>query len=234
MAGYVPDHLPRREDPLAMYVTPPFPLPTVTVLTNNTKDYDSDTDPSRPKAEKSRFQNVDECKAFLRTEISRLVKPAIEQYVHALFEQVQEKVDQKTVEIIRDVETKVLLTFRFQEEQALSALASSSAAATAPYAAIPPSRGHYGAAAAAAEPSPPPSPELAKVSQMLEGLKGDPIASELCGGMHFDLEDLLAGNPGFECDTFSADSAYWTSSSSGGGQGTFGMDGAGFAPAYFE
>jgi len=105
--------------------------------------YDSESD-SSSKSAKSQFQNLAEAKEFLRVEIPRLVQPEIEKYVNTLFEEVQEKVNQKTVEIIRNVETKVLRTFHFQEEQA-SALPSAAAASILGT--------HGGILAAAAEPS---------------------------------------------------------------------------------
>jgi hypothetical protein len=188
-------------------------------------DYDLDRS-SSPKPEKSRFQSVDECRNYLRAEIPRLVRPAIEQYVTTLLEEVQEQVNRKTVEIIHEVETQVLRTFVFQEEQ------SSLSAATA-------FTGHglstMATGLAAAAPSPPPSPipgpEIAKVSEMLEELRGDAIASELCETLRFDLEDLFAGSAqgfGAGCESYSMDSAYYTSSSNGG----YGVGGPSYLPRY--
>jgi hypothetical protein len=190
------------------------------------KDYDTESDGSH-KAEKSRFQSVDEAKEFLRTEIPRLVRPEIEEYVNTLFEEVQEKVHQKAAEIIRNVETKVLLTFHFQEEQASAALLSSSATASG--------LGH-----GSAEPSPPPSPaavgsdmSLSKIGQLFDEYKDDHFVSELCNSMPLDLESFLADGHGFAAgcdhDGFSQDSAYWTSSSSGG-QGSYSVGGEGYLP----
>jgi hypothetical protein len=118
-------------------------------------------------------------------------------------------------EIAGDIETKVLRTFLFQEEQA-SALSSSTAgipAAPAPVLGL----------ASQSEPSPPPSPEFAKVSQLFEGLKEDAYGSEICGSMHFDLETILAEGQWNGCENLSGDSAYFTSSLSGG-QGSFGVE----------
>jgi hypothetical protein len=116
-------------------------------------------------------------------------------------------------EIAGDIETKVLRTFLFQEEQA-SALSSSTAG-------IVPVPAPVLGLASQSEPSPPPSPELAKVSQLFEGLKDDAYGSEICGGMHFDLETMLAEGQWNGCDNLSGDSAYYTSSLNGG-QGSFG------------
>ncbi|KAK4102504.1 hypothetical protein N658DRAFT_485309 [Parathielavia hyrcaniae] len=167
------------------------------------------------KAGKSRFQSVDEAKEFLRTEIPRLVRPEIEHYVTTLLEEVQEKVHQKTADIIRNVETKVLMTFHFQEEQASAALSSAAAGAAAG------AESRLGRCSA--EPSPPPSPAAvgpemsSKLTQLFEEYKDDQLFSELCSNVQFDWEGLLAGNQEpAECDVFSQDSAYWTSSLSGG------------------
>ncbi|KAK4235680.1 hypothetical protein C8A03DRAFT_17599 [Achaetomium macrosporum] len=179
--------------------------------------YDPKTDFS-PESEKSRFKNVDEAREFLRTEIPKYVRPVIEQYATELIQEVQGKVDQKTAEIARELEAKLLRTFHFQEEQSSTLLSSASL-----------SQG-----AAAGEPSPPPSPmpELSKVTDLLESMKDDPIASEFCSNLHFDVEELLGGTQGFNgCDNFSMDSAYYTLSSNGG-HGPYGMGGSGYAFHY--
>ena len=178
--------------------------------TDRQSDYEADTS-TTPKPETSRFQSLDECKEFLRAELPRLVRPVMEQYVTGLFEELQEKVDRKTVEIIFDLETKVLRTFHFQEEQftlsALSATTPGCVAATA---------------VAVAEPSPPPSPspEMSKVSALLDDMKDDEFANELFANSRFDLESFLeASHQGLSfggCENFSVDSAYYSGSSNGG------------------
>ncbi len=177
--------------------------------TNRQPDYEADTSADLTP-ETSRFKNMDECKNFIRDEIIRLVRPAMEQYVTELFEDVQVKADRKVVEIICDVETKVLRTFHFHEEQSsLSALAD-----------IGPGQGVAGAAVA--EPSPPPSPglELSKVSAFIEEMKDDGFATGLFANSRFDLEGFLeSSHQGYAlggCENFSVDSAYWSGSSNGG------------------
>ena len=177
--------------------------------TNTQPDYEADTSIA-PKPETSRFKNMDECKDFVRAEIIRLVRPAMEHYVTELFEDVQVKADRKAGEIIRDVETKVLRTFHFHEEQSsLSALAD-----------MGPGLGV--AAAAVAEPSPPPSTglEFSKVSAFIEEMKDDGFANGLFANARFDLEGFLESSHqgyGFGgCENFSMDSAYYSSSSNGG------------------
>ncbi|KAK3304669.1 uncharacterized protein B0T15DRAFT_250475 [Chaetomium strumarium] len=180
--------------------------------------YDSRTD-SCPDGEKSRFKNVDEAREFLRTEIPKYVRPVIEQYATELIQEVQGKVNQKTAEIAREVEARLLRTFHFQEEQSSTLLSSSASL----------SQGGV----AAAEPSPPasPMPELSKVTDMLESMKDDPIASELCNSLRFDVDDLFATAEVIGCDTYSMDSAYYTQSSNGG-HGLYGMGGPGYVPHY--
>lgn len=156
---------------------------------------------------RSRFKSTEECKEFLRAELPRLVRPAIEQYVNSLFEDFQEKVNKKTAEIIREVETQMLRTFQFGEEQSASSLPARVA--------LERERER--------EPSPPLnssspgllSSELAKVRQMFRGLDGDPFYTEFRNSLQYDVvEDLLAGttNPGFGYGDCSVDSAYFTSS----------------------
>ncbi len=184
----------------------PYPFAEPTVLTKQ-PDYDTDAS-ATPKPDASRFQNMDEAKDYLRVELPRLVRPIMEQYVTTLFEELQEKVDRKMIEIVNDVETKVMRTFHFHEEQSsLSALAAVS----------PPGR-----TVAVAAPSPPPSPgpEMAKVSAMLEEMRDDAFASEVCANMKFDLEEFLGGaHQGFNfggCESHSGDSAYYSGSTNGG------------------
>ena len=174
----------------------PAPLSPYTMCrTNNASDF---------KPDNSRFQSMDECKNFLHAELPRLVRPAIEEYVASLFEEVQKKVNRNTVEILRDVETKVLQTFHFQEDQSsLSALATMSP-------------GHGVAAIAVAEPSPLLSPclEMSKVSALLEEMKDDRFSNELFANTRFDLDGFLeASHQGLSglvgCENFSMDSAYF-------------------------
>jgi len=156
----------------------------------------------------------------------------IEKYASTLLEEVQDKVNNKMVEIIRNVETKILRTFHFQEEQA-SALPPVTANAVL-------GTGTSVGNAAPGEPSPPPSPdfvgaitvagdyssngsgqEMAKISQLFDDYTNDPFIGELCSNMRLDLESFLAESQGF-CESYSqGDSAYFTGSSSGGGQDSF-------------
>lgn len=141
--------------------------------THNAPDYETNSS-AVPKPGSSHFQSTDECKDFLRAEIQRVVRPAMERYVTGLLTELQEKVDRKTVEIIHDVETKALRTFYFQEEQSsLSALA---------------------AAAHVAKARPPPDPvlEMSRTSAMLEDLSHVPSASD-SANLIFDWEGFLGG-----------------------------------------
>jgi hypothetical protein len=140
----------------------------------------------------------------------------MEQYVNKLFEDIQEKANQKTAEIIRDVETTMLRTFQFQEE------ASSTAVLSNPQGSVSSNNNR--------EPSsPPPSPLGSgpgsgsgadnKVAQLLDGLREDPLYNELCNDLQFRVvDDVLSGGLEFGCDNFSMDSAYFSSASTGGDQ----------------
>ncbi|KAL2024336.1 hypothetical protein VTK56DRAFT_8818 [Thermocarpiscus australiensis] len=153
--------------------------------------FDPDSEAS-PKTQRSRFKSMEECKEFLRTELPRLVRPVVEQFVDRLLEDIQTKVNQKTAEIVRDVEIKVLRTFHFQEEEPaepLSALESEPS-----------------------QPLSPRSPEMAKMDHLVQELQDDPIYVAFCNSIQFDMEDLLADNAALGCGGFGSDSAYFTSS----------------------
>lgn len=188
-----------------MYATP-YPTPSTyhpPPKLTPPADYDSENDAS--KSAKSQFQNIDECREYLRRELPRAVRATMEQYVNKLFEDIQEKANQKTAEIIHNVETTMLRTFQFQEE------ASSIAALHHPQTTGNSNR----------EPSSPPlSPESGKAAQqLLDGLRDDPLYNELCSEIQFNVVDqVLSGGLEYSCDNFSMDSAYFTSSSSGGDQ----------------
>ncbi|GAB1312849.1 hypothetical protein MFIFM68171_03059 [Madurella fahalii] len=155
--------------------------------------YDSDPEASS-NAMCSRFKSKDECKEFLRAELPRLVRPAMEQYVNSLFQELQAKVDQKAAEIIRDVEIQMLRTFQFGVEQSATSIPARVAAT--------PRLG-------------PGSSELAKMDEMLHGLNDDPMYTEFRDGLHWDIEELLGDNPSIGCGESSVDSAYFTSSGGG-------------------
>lgn len=142
----------------------------------------------------SRFKSTDECKEFLRKELPRLVRPAMEEYVNNLFKELQAKVNQKAAEIIRDVEIQMLRTFQFGVEQSATSIPT--------HESVTPRLG-------------PVSSELAKVDEMLHGLNGDPMYAEFRDGLHWDLDELLADNPTIECGNSGVDSAYYTSSDRG-------------------
>ncbi|KAL2128500.1 hypothetical protein VTI74DRAFT_9100 [Chaetomium olivicolor] len=184
-----------------------------------------DTDSNSLKSGTSRFGSLEECKEFLRAEIPRLARPVIAQYVDKLMEEVQEKVNKHTVDILHDIETRVLRTFRFQEEQAstLPSLSSISPHGGAQVAQI---------SSCAGKPSPPPSPrpDMSQIDELLVGLENDSIGQEVLSELQLstDLDDILAGQA-FGFDEFSVDSAYYTSSSNGV-QGPFDVDSVGYGP----
>ncbi|KAK3293570.1 uncharacterized protein B0H64DRAFT_404907 [Chaetomium fimeti] len=181
--------------------------------------YDSEND-AASKAAKSQFQNLDECKEYLRRELPRVVRTAMEQYVNKLFEDIQEKANQKTAEIIRDVETTMLRTFQFQAEISTT---TTTATTTNPDTLLPHGGGGGGVgSASSSRPSTPPSPspgavEIPKVTQLLDGLREDPVYNELCNSLQYGVVDQVLSGGGLEygCDTFSMDSAYYSLSEHG-------------------
>ncbi|KAH6622707.1 hypothetical protein F5144DRAFT_517136 [Chaetomium tenue] len=182
--------------------------------------YDSENDSS--KSAKSRFQNLDECREYIRRELPRVVRSAMEQYVNKLFEDIQEKANQKTAEIIRDVETTMLRTFQFQEEASSSAvgMAATSVHHHHPLATPTTTTNGNSHTSTRESSSPPPPPDSGKAAQqLLEGLREDPLYNELCNELQFGMVDeVLSGGLEYGCggDSFSMDSAYFTSSSNGG------------------
>ncbi len=162
--------------------------PDTTCLTNNALDAEFGN---------PRLQGADEYKNFLHAELQRRVRPAIEEYVASLFEEVQKKVNSNTVEMLRDLDTKVLKTIHFQEEQSsFSALAAMSP--------------DQEVAIAVAEPSPlqSPGPETPKLWASLEGTKDDGFANYAFADWDAFFE---TSHQGISClvgyENFSADSS---------------------------
>lgn len=154
---------------------------------------------------------MEECREFLRTQLPLVVRPLIEQYVDGLFEDLQKKVNQKTVEIMRDVEVKMLRTFQYQEEQS----------ATIPV------LGH------GSQPNRAPTPEAFKVGQLFDELRGDQIYLNFCDNLEFNLEDVLGGTGtgtgAYSWDSLPVDSAYGTESSNGD---SYGAGSVAYVPEY--
>jgi len=68
----------------------------------------------------SRFKDFDECKAFVRREVLRQVKPVLVAEVEKAFQVVEKCVMRKANELVREVQSKIFRTWRFQEDQAAS------------------------------------------------------------------------------------------------------------------
>ncbi|KAL2264225.1 hypothetical protein VTK26DRAFT_57 [Humicola hyalothermophila] len=159
-----------------------------------------DTGAEAPPMAESRWKSAEECKEYIRTELPKIVRAGLERYVDELFKDVQEKVNQKAVELIHEVETKMLITFHFREEQAAAPAGDSQ------------QQQHQ----QQQQPSSRSDPDLYGVGQFLDGMKNDPNFIDFRNSVpyDYDLEDLLAGaDHGVSCDE--VDSAYYTSSSNG-------------------
>lgn len=178
--------------------------------------YDS-TDETTTTSKKSRFQGTEDCREFLRQELPRLVRPLIESYVDSLFQNIQEQVNQKTQEIVKVVETKVLRTFHSFERDDESADPTTPISMAAEQQQLPVQVQH-------------PYSETDKLGHWLADLKEDPGYANFSDNLYFDVEGLLAENQSLIGANLS-DSAYYTSSdgdyysASGGGGGSM-------APAY--
>jgi hypothetical protein len=156
---------------------------------------------------------MEECREFIRTQLPLIVRPLIEQYVDGLFEDLQKKVNQKTAEIMRDVEVKMFRTFQFQEEQS----------------ATTPVLGH------GSQPNRAPTPEAFKVGQLFDDLRGDQVYLNFFDNFEFSLEDVLAGagagtgTGACNWDNLPVDSAYGTESSNGD---SYGAGSVAYVPEY--
>ncbi|KAK4162988.1 hypothetical protein QBC43DRAFT_69153 [Cladorrhinum sp. PSN259] len=159
---------------------------------------DSSGSDSSSASQKSRFLNAEDCKEYLRTELPRIVRIEITQVVNQMFEDFQEKVNQRAAEIMQTVQTRIIRTFQFQEDQAAASAAS------------PP------LTVCQSLSSPPPA-EMSKVDQLLEELQGDQSYMELCNNMNYSVEELMAGTSVgmFDMGGVGNDSAYYTGGSDG-------------------
>ncbi|KAK4221290.1 hypothetical protein QBC38DRAFT_134884 [Podospora fimiseda] len=135
--------------------------------------------------QKSMFQSVEDCKEYLRVELPKVVKPMIARYVELLFQDFQEKVNQKTMEIVRDVETKMLRTFQFQEEQQQQNFQQEPLAPTPDSLVDHGQYQVYGGGGGVEETG-------TKIDQLFEGLRGDPTYVDMCGSLQYNVEDLMA------------------------------------------
>jgi len=161
--------------------------------------------------QKSKFQSAEDCKEYLRVELPRLVRPMITSFVNSLFEDFQERVNQKTIEIVRDVETRMLRTFSFQEEQREEVLGMG---VTTPDSLV--EGGHHDHQSQDAYHGAGVPTETSKMEQLFDDLRKDPTYVNMVGGLQWDVEDLMAESE----DLFAVgggvggagDSAYFTGS----------------------
>ena len=153
----------------------------------NFSDHDMSAVASPPV--ESRWEDVEECKEYIRTELPKLVRKGLSDYLDTLFQDIQAKVDKKAAEVIEDVQTKLFMTVHFREDQAASA--------------------------APAPSSPRFDPILSGVGQFIEDMNHDPTYLELVNNLAYPVEDLLADPQGGAAfDNYSTDSAYYSTPSS--------------------
>ncbi|KAK4656270.1 hypothetical protein QC762_309840 [Podospora pseudocomata] len=168
--------------------------------------YYDDSDGTGPDNENGgSSRNWEEFKTFARQEVPRLIKPLLQQYIDKYFEDFAEKMNQKSIEVAKVVESQVLRTWIFREEQQ-----------------------HLFPPGGAAPSSPPPSvsarassPEVdvkpASYNEVMDEWRDNPHSGEFWADMMsgpLSLDNFLAdaSHMGLGCgnDIFSADSAYFT------------------------
>lgn len=97
---------------------------------------------------------------------------------------------------MKNVETKLLMTIHFHEDQVASAAALADDLQQHPS-------------------NPRSDPTLLGVGQFVDEMKDDPTYIEFCNSLEFPVEELLAGTQGGATfDDYSMDSAYFSASSS--------------------
>jgi hypothetical protein len=79
-----------------------------------------DEEEKEPDMENSRFRDFDECRAFVKREFLRAVRPMLVAEVERAFQVVQTTVVQKASDLVKDFQTKLFRTWQFQEEQSQS------------------------------------------------------------------------------------------------------------------
>ena len=187
-----------------------------------------------PGMENSRFRDFDECRAFVKREFLRAVRPMLVAEVERAFQVVQTTVVQKASDLVKDFQTKLFRTWQFQEEQSqsfereLELQSLQDAAAYGPGCVSPDAHSRSAKAN-------PPAPEMPELERIIGSLSDDPVLSFLAADGEFHWDSYIdAGaavgvgmNMGIvgvgidDCGASSLhDSAYFTSSSlSGGGAG---------------
>lgn len=166
--------------------------------------YDGTEEEAFAKAEQqSRFKDLDECKAFFKAEIKRIVKPILEEEVESIFQAAQETMVKKANTLITDISNKLIRTWRFQSEQ--SAL-------------IEPSPTSSPSPARSATPEPK-QPDVFEA--LLDNVGEDPFYNYIFPGGEFDFNEFIPEQPvidlGFDCgnSVMAPDSGYFSSSVGG-------------------
>ncbi|KAK4196070.1 hypothetical protein QBC40DRAFT_13385 [Triangularia verruculosa] len=181
--------------------------------------YDDSDGADSEKDSGSSSRDWEEFKKFAKQEVPKLVKPLLQQYIDQYFQDFDEKMTQKSIEITKVVENQVLRTWLYNEEQ--QHLFPPGGAAPSP----PPS-------VSARAVSPEPEVKPVSYNNLMDEWKGNHNSAEL-------WTDLMAGplaldnvfdasHMGLGCgnDSFSTDSAYFTCSDRGGTSGLHQVAGA--------
>ncbi|KAK3387310.1 hypothetical protein B0H63DRAFT_155605 [Podospora didyma] len=149
--------------------------------------YDGD---DLPKChEKSRFRDENECKEYLRKEVPRLAKAILEKEVDEVMQTVQNFMDRRANDIVKNVQTQVLRTLQFQVEQSASPAPSPSA-----------DEDH-------------PSTPKRTLNEFLDDLSTDPLMYEIFDERGaFNMESVMSAGPNGHCNDTNTDSGYSSNS----------------------
>ncbi|KAK0737269.1 hypothetical protein B0T21DRAFT_383278 [Apiosordaria backusii] len=173
----------------------------------------------------------EEFKKFAKQEVPKLVKPLLQQYIDQYFQDFDEKMAQKSIEITKVVENQVLRTWLYNEEQ--QNLYAPGGAAPSP----PPS---VSARASSPEPEAKPVNYNNLMNEWKDNHHSEELWADIMNGP-LALDNFLdASHMGLGCgnDSFSTDSAYFTCSDRGGASGLHQVAGSavgaamGTAPLY--
>ncbi|KAK4185811.1 hypothetical protein QBC35DRAFT_296604 [Podospora australis] len=176
--------------------------------------YDS-SDETSATPQKSRFKNDDEIKDHLRVHLPRLVRPLMERYVDELFQDIQERVNRKAQEIVRDVEIQVLRTFHCLDD---------SNSPGTPVSLVEKSDDKIRHRTTDRHRSSSPStvfndgsrpPEMEKINEYWASLRADPGYTSFSNNLTFDIEGILAENQNLIGANLS-DSGFFSTSDNGG------------------
>jgi len=172
--------------------------------------YDS-SDETGAAPQESRSKDDERIKDHIRVHLPRLVRPLMERYVDELFQDIQEKMDRKAQELVKDVEIQILRTFHCLDE---SNSPSTPASLVTESDVSSPKTGQSSSPSAHANGGGRPS-EIEKLEEYWTNLRSDPGYASFSNNLTFSIEDMLAEDQGLVGASLS-DSGFWSTPGSGG------------------